>query len=83
MNINGVENLKKLLEIFLNDFRFFYKCGGKDLEELTLPIVEDLDLKRLAKEQDWQGFDEQKFKKTIKELDVEESPEELLPLLKE
>jgi len=55
----------------------------KTTEELTLPIFEDVDLKRLAKEQSWRGFDEQKFKENIKELDIEEAPEELLALLKE
>jgi hypothetical protein len=55
----------------------------KTAEELTLPIFEDLDLKRLAKGQSWSGFDEKKFRKTIQELDVEESSEELLSLLKE
>jgi hypothetical protein len=53
------------------------------IEELTLPIFEDIDLKRLAKEQEWQGFNEGKFKQTIKEMRVEESTEELLELLKE
>src|SRR5699024_10540230 len=55
----------------------------KTTEELTLPIFEDLDLKRLAREQSWQGFDEKKFKKNIQELEIEETPEELLALLKE
>jgi len=55
----------------------------KTAEELTLPIFEDLDLKRLVKEQSWKGFDEQKFRRNIKELNIEESPEELLALLKE
>ena len=50
---------------------------------MALPIFEDIDLKRLANEQEWQGFDEEKFKQSIKELKVEESPEELLELLKE
>jgi|GEM_PF-1612457 len=53
------------------------------VQEMTLPIFEDIDLKRLANEQEWQGFDEEKFKQSIKELKVEESPEELLELLKE
>ncbi|HLR32360.1 MAG TPA: hypothetical protein VK074_07720 [Fodinibius sp.] len=56
---------------------------GKTTEELTLPIFKDLDLRRLAKEQSWSGFDEQKFRKTIQELEVEESSEELLALFKE
>lgn len=56
---------------------------GRVAEEFTLPIFEDIDLKRLAKEQDWQGFDEGKFTQTIKEMKVEESTEELLELLKE
>ncbi|MEX0719051.1 MAG: hypothetical protein WD509_02725 [Candidatus Paceibacterota bacterium] len=55
----------------------------QSVEELTLPVFEDIDLNRLAKEQEWQGFDEGKFKQTIKELKVEESPEELLEMLKE
>jgi len=60
-------------------------AGAEDrvAEEFTLPIFENIDLKRLAKEQDWQGFDEGKFKKTIKEMKVEETPEKLLELLKE
>ncbi len=37
------------------------------VEELTLPIFEDIDLKRLAKEQEWQGFNEGKFKQEIKD----------------
>jgi len=53
------------------------------VQEMTLLIFEEIDLKRLAKEQGWQGFDEGKFKQTIKEMKVEESPEELLELLKE
>jgi len=57
--------------------------GEQSVEELTLPIFEDIDLKRLAKEQEWRGFNEEKFKRTIKEMKVEESPEELLELLKE
>lgn len=52
-------------------------------EELTLPIFEEIDLKKLAKEQEWQGFDVGKFKQTIKELNIEESTEELLELLKD
>lgn len=56
---------------------------SESIEELTLPIFEDIDLKRLAKEQDWQGFKESKFRQAIKEMKVEESPEELLELLKE
>jgi hypothetical protein len=55
----------------------------KDIEEFTLPIFEDLDLKRLAKEQEYKGFDEKKFKQRIHDLNLEESPEELLALLKE
>lgn len=55
----------------------------QSVEELTLPIFDDIDLKRLAREQEWQGFNEGKFKQTIKEMKVEESPEELLELLKE
>lgn len=51
-------------------------------EELTLPVFEDLDLKRLAREQSWQGINERAFKRTIQDLEVEESPEELLTLLK-
>ena len=60
------------------------KAGTTDkaAEELTLPVFEDLDLKRLAREQSWQGFNERAFKRTIKDLEVEESPEELLALLK-
>lgn len=57
--------------------------GEQAAEELTLPLFEDLDLKRLAKEQDWTGFDVKKFKRNIRELEVEESPEELLALLKD
>lgn len=60
-------------------------AGDEDrvAEELTLPIFEDIDLKRLAKEQGWQGFGEGKFRQTIKNMKIEESPEELLELLKE
>jgi len=53
------------------------------VEELTLPIFEDIDLKRLAKEQEWQGFNEEKFKQTFTKMKVEKSPKELLELLKE
>ncbi|WP_409029041.1 hypothetical protein [Gracilimonas sediminicola] len=56
---------------------------AESIEELTLPIFEEIDLKRLAKEQEWQGFNEGKFKQSIKDMKVEESPEELLELLKE
>lgn len=59
------------------------KAEEQSVEELTLPIFEDIDLKRLAKEQNWQGFNEGKFKQTISDMKVEESPEELLELLKE
>ncbi|MDR9416565.1 MAG: hypothetical protein RI564_09785 [Gracilimonas sp.] len=59
------------------------KGDAESIEELTLPIFEDIDLKRLAKEQEWQGFNEGKFKQSIKDMKVEESPEELLELLKE
>ena len=52
-------------------------------EELTLPIFEDVDLKRLAKEQEWQGFNESEFKQEIKKMKVEESLEDMLELLKE
>lgn len=52
------------------------------IEELTLPIFDDLNLKRLAKEQSWHGFDEKKFREMIQELAIEESPEDLLELLK-
>jgi hypothetical protein len=52
-------------------------------EELTLPIFEDIDLKRLAKEQKWQGFNERKFKQEFNDLNIEESLEEMLELLKE
>lgn len=53
------------------------------IEELTLPIFEDIDLNRLAKEQKWQGFNEGKFKQEIKDLKVEESLQEMLDALKE
>lgn len=59
------------------------EVADRSVQEMTLPIFEDIDLKRLANEQEWQGFDEEKFKQSIKELKVEESPEELLELLKE
>lgn len=52
-------------------------------EELTLPIFEDVDLKRLAKEQDWQGFNEGTFKQEINKLDIEESVADMLDALKE
>ncbi|TVR37242.1 MAG: hypothetical protein EA390_00195 [Balneolaceae bacterium] len=60
-------------------------AGAEDrvAEELTLPIFEDIDLKRLAKEQEWQGFNERKFKQEINDLNIEESLEEMLELLKE
>lgn len=59
--------------------------GAEDrvAEEFTLPIFEDIDLKRLAKEQDWHGFNEKKFKQEIKDMKIEESLEEMLELLKE
>jgi len=53
------------------------------IEELTLPIFEDIDLKRLAKEQEWQGFNERKFKQEINDLNIEESLEKMLEILKE
>ncbi len=59
------------------------KGEAESIEELTLPIFEDIDLKRLAKEQEWQGFNEGRFKQTIREMKAEESTEELLELLKE
>jgi len=60
-------------------------AGGEEqtIEELTLPIFEDIDLKRLAKEQEWQGFNEGKFKQEINDLNIEESIEEMLDALKE
>ncbi|MDZ7758083.1 hypothetical protein [Rhodohalobacter sp.] len=59
--------------------------GAEDrvAEEFTLPIFEDIDLKRLAKEQDWHGFNKKKFKQEIKDMKIEESLEEMLELLKE
>lgn len=56
---------------------------AQTVEELTLPIFEDVDLKRLAKEQEWQGFDEKSFKEEIKDMNVEESLEEMLKVLKD
>ena len=53
------------------------------IEELTLPIFEDVDLKILAKEQRWQGFNEEKFKQEISDMKIEESLEEMLEILKE
>jgi hypothetical protein len=53
------------------------------IEELTLPIFEDIDLKRLAKHQEWQGFNEGKFKREINDLNIEESVEDMLDALKE
>jgi len=60
-------------------------AGAEDqtIEEVTLPIFEDIDLKRLAKEQEWQGFNEGKFKRDINDLNIEESVEEMLDALKE
>lgn len=55
----------------------------QSVEELTLPIFEDIDLKRLAREQEWQGFNEGMFRETIKEMEIEETPEELLELLRD
>jgi DNA topoisomerase VI subunit A len=74
---DGILNYIEILDI--------QKADSKDYstEELTSPIFEDIDLKRLAKEQEWQGFDERKFKQAINGMKVEESPEELLELLKE
>lgn len=54
----------------------------ESVEELTLPIFEDIDLKRLAKEQKWQGFDERKFKQEIEDMKIEESLEKMLEMLK-
>ena len=50
------------------------KAGTTDkaVEELTLPVFEDLDLKRLAREQSWQGINERAFKRIIKGLKVKE-----------
>lgn len=59
------------------------KSTEESVEELMLPIYENIDLKRLAKEQEWQGFNEAEFRETINEMKVEESPEELLELLRE
>ena len=53
------------------------------VEEHTLPIFKDIDLKRLAKEQEWQGFNEGKFKQEIKKMNIEESLEDMLDALKE
>lgn len=52
-------------------------------EELTLPIFEDIDLKRLAREQEWQGFNEVEFKQEINNMKIEESLEEMLDALKD
>jgi hypothetical protein len=59
------------------------EAGEESVVEMTLPIFDDIDLKRLAKEQEWQGFNEVRFRKIIQELQIEETPEELLALLKE
>lgn len=53
------------------------------IEELTLPIFEDIDLKMLAKEQKWRGFNKEKFKQEINDMKIEESLEEMLEILKE
>jgi len=54
-----------------------------DLEDGENFIEKDIDLKKLAKKQEWNEGDEQVFKRIIKELDIEEPPEELLQLLRE
>lgn len=59
------------------------KGEEQSIEELTLPIFEDIDLKRLAKEQEWQGFNKEKFKQQVNEMKIEESLEEMLEILKE
>lgn len=85
VKVTGLAHFKtdgKLKYIEILDIQ---KADSKDTsaEELTLPIFENIDLKHLAKEQNWQGFDEKRFRQTIKEMKVEESPEELLALLKD
>ncbi|MCC5906732.1 MAG: hypothetical protein JJU13_11015 [Balneolaceae bacterium] len=54
-----------------------------ELEEGENLIEKDIDLKKLAKKQNWNGVDEQEFRRIINELDIKESQEELLWLLKE
>lgn len=85
VNITGLAHFKTDGNLKYIEILDIQKADSKDYaaEELTLSIFEDIDLKRLAKEQEWQGFNEKKFKQTIKEIKVEESPEELLELLKE
>jgi len=84
VKITGLAHFKmdgslKFIEIL--DIR---SASGEEqsVEELTLPIFEDIDLKRLAKEQEWQGFNEGKFKQDIKDMNIEESIEEMLEILK-
>lgn len=85
VKITGLAHFKtdgKLKYIEILDIQIA-KGEAETIEELTLPIFEDIDLKRLAKEQVWQGFNEGKFKQEINDLDIEESIKEMLEALKE
>lgn len=85
VEITGLANFKTDGSLKFIEILGIQTASGEEqtIEELTLPIFEDIDLKRLAKEQEWQGFNEGKFKQEIKDLKVEESLQEMLDVLKE
>lgn len=85
VKITGLAHFKTDGSLKFIEILDIQKASGEEqtIEELTLPIFEDIDLKRLAKEQEWQGFNEGKFKQEIKDMNIEESLEEMLEALKE
>lgn len=85
VKITGLAHFKTDRSLKFIEILDIQTASGEEqtIEELTLPIFEDIDLKRLAKEQDWQGFNEGKFRQEIKDMNIEESLEDMLDALKE
>jgi len=85
VRVTGLANFKPDGHLKFIEILDIQKADIEDrvAEELTLTNFKDIDLKRLVKEQKWQGFNEGQFKQTIKDMEVEETPEELLEMLKE
>ena len=53
-----------------------------DLEQFTSPMAKDVDVDAIAREQGYNGIDQEKFDALVKELDVQEDIDVLLEELK-
>lgn len=76
--ITGIDNEEELIELEAHLQRLKTK---REWQDIVKPIREKISIEDLKKEQGYQPMSKEEFDKLVKELDIQESIEELLSML--